>query len=72
MKNIIFITLLLVSFQGLAQGYANKEYYLVDSLDLEDLPASDKELIEISLKEYHKAKDDTSKVNALNSICEKS
>jgi len=50
---------------------ADKNYYLVDSLVLEELSNSDKELLENSLKLYHKAKNDTSKINALNDICER-
>ncbi|NQX99254.1 MAG: hypothetical protein HRT73_15455, partial [Flavobacteriales bacterium] len=53
-----------------AQNFADKDYYLVDSLVLEELAKSDKELLENSLKLYHKAKDDTSKINSLTNICE--
>jgi serine phosphatase RsbU (regulator of sigma subunit) len=42
----------------------------VDSLVLEDLTEGDKELLKTSLKKYHSAKDDTSKIIALNGICE--
>ena len=76
MKNLKFILLIIVILSGVemrqcyAQNYADKTYYLVDSLDLDELGESDKVLLESSLKEYHKAKDDTSKINALNSICE--
>ena len=37
---------------------------------LEELTEGDKELLKTSLKDYHSAKDDTAKVNALNDICE--
>jgi serine phosphatase RsbU (regulator of sigma subunit)/Tfp pilus assembly protein PilF len=43
---------------------------LVDSLVLDELAEGDKELLKASLKEYHSAKDDTSKVNALDVICD--
>jgi tetratricopeptide (TPR) repeat protein len=53
-----------------AQDFADKEYYLVDSLVLEDLSEGDRELLNNSLKKFHLAKDDTSKINALTGICE--
>ncbi len=64
---LIIITLSLS--KSFAQTYAPKNYYLVDSLDLDAIGAEDKKLIKESLKLFHKAKDDTSKVNALNDIC---
>jgi serine phosphatase RsbU (regulator of sigma subunit)/Tfp pilus assembly protein PilF len=69
-KIIIYILLFLISFQGIAQTFADKEYYLIDSLVLEELIDSDKQLIEKSLKLYHAAENDTSKINALNDLCE--
>jgi serine phosphatase RsbU (regulator of sigma subunit)/tetratricopeptide (TPR) repeat protein len=76
MKILKYILLLIIilsldkDFQCVAQNYADKEYYLVDSLDLDALKEDDKKLIETSLKEYHSAKDDTTKIKALNGICE--
>ena len=69
-KKLIYITLFLLSFQGIAQNFADKTYYLIDSLDLNELTPIDQELLETSLKQYHLTKSDTGKVNALNSICE--
>jgi len=62
--------LFLISFNGVAQEFADKEYYLVDSLVLDELTKRDKQLLETSLKKYHSVKDDTNKINALNDICE--
>lgn len=70
MKNLIYIFLLLIPFGSVAQNYADKSFYLVDSLDLEVLSPEDKKLVEASLKKYHNSKNDTDKVNALNSLCE--
>jgi serine phosphatase RsbU (regulator of sigma subunit)/Tfp pilus assembly protein PilF len=53
-----------------SQNYAPKDYYLVDSLNLDALTEDDQQIIETSLKEYHTAIDDTSKIIALNIICE--
>jgi tetratricopeptide (TPR) repeat protein len=49
--------------------FAPKDFYLVDSLDLKDLSKIDRNLVDSCLHIYHKAKDDTSKINALNGIC---
>jgi len=69
-KYLTYILLFLISFNGLAQEFADKAYYLVDSLVLDAIGDNDKQIITSSLKLYHAAKDDTSKINALNDICE--
>lgn len=66
----ILIAFLLLAVIGQSQNYAPKDYYLIDSLSLEDLTISDKEIINNSLILYHKAADDTSKIKALDNICE--
>ena len=53
---------------SLAQNYGAKEFYLVDSLDLNLISESDLELINSSLTIYHAAKDDTSRIIAINLI----
>ncbi|MDG1476047.1 MAG: tetratricopeptide repeat protein [Vicingaceae bacterium] len=53
-----------------AQKYADKAYYLVDSLNLGELSNTDKEIIESSLKVYHQSKSDSAKIYALNNICD--
>lgn len=72
MKKHLYILILfgLMMHQLSAQPFADKKYYLVDSLDLTKLTPEDKILIENSLKVYHIAKHDTDKINALNNICE--
>ncbi len=67
---IIVILSLSKERQCFAQKFADKKYYLVDSLDLGALPESDKHLIDSCLKVYHKAKHDTSKINVLADIIE--
>lgn len=69
---LIIILCLAKEKQCFAQNFADKAYYLVDSLDLNALTEDDKKLIETSLKEYHIAKDDTSKINAIIDIVEES
>ena len=70
-KKIVYILFCLITFQGFSQEFAPKDYYLIDSLGLEELSESDRTLVETSLKEFHAAKDDTSRVKALNGICER-
>jgi serine phosphatase RsbU (regulator of sigma subunit) len=69
LKKLIYILFLFLPFVGLTQKYADKDYYLVDSLNLDELSNSDKEIIESSLKIFHQAKNDTSRINSLNEIC---
>ncbi|MGE0560780.1 MAG: tetratricopeptide repeat protein [Flavobacteriales bacterium] len=71
MKSILFIFfLLLLPFFGSSQNYADKKYYLVDSLDLDALTKRDRQLLDSCLKLFHVSKQDTSKISALNGICE--
>ena len=53
--NYILLSFLFIfsSLQLSAQNFADKEYYLIDSLVLEDLSEYDSLLIEKHLKEYH-------------------
>jgi serine phosphatase RsbU (regulator of sigma subunit)/tetratricopeptide (TPR) repeat protein len=53
-----------------AQEFADKEYYLVDSLVLEELTEGDRKLIDSCLKVFQNAKDDTSKVQAIGFLVE--
>lgn len=69
-KNILHLLFFILPFIGVAQNYAPKDYYLIDSLDLNQLSEEDKELLEESLKIFHSANEDTSRINALSNICE--
>ena len=60
----------LINLNGFSQKYAPKKFYLIDSLDLSSLTKTDRQLIDSCLTLYHQAKNDTSKINALNDICE--
>jgi len=59
---ILFLTL---PFIAEAQDYANKTYYLVDSLKLDDLHENDRDLLDSALTLYHKAINDTVRCNAI-------
>lgn len=50
----------------------DSNYYLVKGLNLKNASSADKNLIEESLKAYHNAKDDTSRLNALARIADES
>jgi serine phosphatase RsbU (regulator of sigma subunit)/tetratricopeptide (TPR) repeat protein len=68
-KKIIFI-LYLIPFFLVGQEYADKEFYLLDSLVLNDLTQSDISLLDSSLAVYHSTNVDTSKIKALAHICD--
>jgi serine phosphatase RsbU (regulator of sigma subunit) len=53
------------------QKYASKDYYLIDSLVLEELNENDRSLIDSCLKVYHTVPHDTSKIAAIEYITEK-
>ncbi len=56
----------------MAQNFADKDYYLVDSLTLENVSAQEKTNLDAALKAFHQAKDDTSKLNALSPFIQNS
>ena len=68
MNHIIYFLLFLISFNGIGQKYADTEYYLIDSLVIEDLSPQDKNVLDSCLKIYHLTKSDSSKVQILSSI----
>ena len=59
-------------FNGVAQNFAPKKFYLVDSLDLTILNKDDRKLIDSCLSVFHKSTQDTDRVNAINVIIEES
>ena len=69
--SVIFF-LLVCSFFTQAQNYGDKNYYLVDSLDLNNIIPSEKELIQNSLSKYYNAKSVEFKLKAINSLIENS
>lgn len=71
----LFITILsfvAFSLSGVAQNFADKDYYLVDSLELDNISESDKSLIDSCLIIFHQAKDDTTKLKPISIIIEES
>ncbi len=70
-RTITLILLLFLFSSAFSQDYANKDFYLIDSLNLSNLSNSDSILIEQSMALYHHSKTDTGKITALNILCEK-
>jgi adenylate cyclase len=54
----------------IAQKYLPESYYLINNLDTTGFVASDIEILEKALKNYHSTKSDTDKIAALDLICE--
>jgi tetratricopeptide (TPR) repeat protein len=50
---LITLFFLLLSFVSLSQDYADKDFYLIDSLDLGKISSSEKELLDTTLIKYH-------------------
>jgi len=69
MKRFFFILLFISSICS-AQNFADKNYYLIDSLVLEDLNANDRLLLDSCLELYATAQDDTAKIAALTVVCD--
>lgn len=59
----------MVTDTSFGQNYADKEYYLIDSLDLSQLSIYDRQLLDSCLNLYHSSNHDTTRVKALNGVC---
>lgn len=71
MRKLFYISIVILSVnQGFSQTFADKNFYLIVDLNLQELTNNDRQLIDSCLSLYHQAKDDTTKINALSSICE--
>ena len=69
MKKIIFIVFI-VPLLLFGQELADKEFYLIDSLNLAVLTENDRAILDSSLTIYSLAKDDTAQIAALTFICD--
>ncbi|MGB0891919.1 MAG: tetratricopeptide repeat protein [Flavobacteriaceae bacterium] len=67
-KLMVILFVLLMGTVCNAQKFADRDYYLIDSLVLVDLTKSDSILIENSLKQYHSDKAISIKISALSNI----
>ena len=68
----LFYILTFTSIVGFAQQYGDKEIYLVDSLEIDNISKSDLDLIDSCIKVYKTSDLDTVKFNAINTIVETS
>jgi len=67
--NIILLSFTLLFWMQLySQNYADKEYYLIDSLNINKLSSYEKKLIDSSLQVFHRTKIDTIKAKTINSL----
>ena len=69
--SILFLAMLLFHNVS-AQNYADSDYYLVDSLEIDKVTEGDKLLIDSCLTVYHQAKHDTDKLKSISKIVEES
>lgn len=70
MKLLIYILFLLSPTIVLCQDYTDKNYYLIDELDIKSFTESDKILLDSCISNYHSTKNDTTKVRILINMCE--
>ena len=64
MKAGLFLTLFLISLSvsSIFSQYASRTYYLIDSMQLDDLTKRDRDLLDSTLLAYHSEKVDTTKL----------
>jgi len=69
---VLFYLTLVTFICSQAQNYVDKNYYLIDSLTLENLVVNEKEMLQTSLSDFHKATTEKQKLEAINTIIENS
>lgn len=70
LKHFLFSIIFLFVIQTNGQTYADKKYYLVDSLELNKLSKDDKEIVNSALTKYHKTTKDSLRLKYINDIIE--
>lgn len=65
---LILCFFLFIPLVGAAQKHADQEFYLIDSLDFEQLSEYDKKLIDSLLIQYHQTNSDSLKMKSLEDI----
>lgn len=68
MKVFYLTIILFFTFSAKAQQFADKEFYLVDSLDLSTLPDNDIHLLDSVLNLFHNEIEDTAKANHISEL----
>ena len=69
-KNIIIVLIFVIVKSGIGNKYADKKYYLIDSLNLSSLTKQDSVGLDSCLKKFHSNSTVLEKIDALNGICE--
>jgi len=67
-NNLHLSFILLLGIQLYSQNYADKEYYLIDSLELNELSKYEIKLIDSSLVEFYNTELDTTKAKIINNL----
>ena len=67
---IILLFLTSKSILTVAQGYADKSFYLLDSISLEEISQVDRVLLDSVLKIYHQSNHDTIKMKVIQQLSE--
>ena len=62
--------MLVISQISNAQNFADPDFYLIDSLDLDDLPQIDKDLLDGELKNFHNTDNDSLKLQIFEHLIE--
>ncbi len=70
MRYLLYLYLFFYSINLEAQVYADEKFYLIDSLDLEEVPQDEKELLDEKLSLYHETKNDVKKISYLSEYVE--
>lgn len=72
MKNIALLIIFIAVFtqKGFTQKFADKKFYVVDSLDLSIIKESDKLILDSCLTKFHNSKNDSLKVNLIGNFIE--
>lgn len=72
MKRVVQFILILLLININAQSFADKKYYLIDSLDLNQISDEDRNTVAVGLADFHESINDASKVKAIMFIVEQS
>ncbi len=69
-KFILFLISFLFLIQLSAQNYGDKDFYLIDSLEINKVSAQEKVILDSLLTQYHKAEYDSSRLSFITAIVE--
>lgn len=69
MKQLLIILFVVYAGELFGQQYADKKFYLIDSLKLSELNQPDKILVDSCLEVFHNSQKSIDKLNALSEIC---